>query len=217
MNPITNHSESAPLTTLHQDIYDFERYTKDPTNWYKQIPHLYLGQKLEFDEQRQTVVVITGTSAAGKDRVIDETAQVGVPWTFATTGTSRSQRSDEVDGKYIWFRPQHKGESWDQYKRNIYDEYNLIEADEHYGNFYGLPLASLQKVMERNGVIPLIRTDVNGAITIQERLSDRYNVVVITILPDALSQMHDEVKKRAIAEGQDAEQRIKEDMEKLKL
>lgn len=209
--------ESQSPSKIHTDIKNFEHNTKDPSDWYKQIPHLFRGKPLELNEEKQSVIVITGISAAGKDRVIDETANAGVPWAFATTGTSRSKRPDETDDKYIWFRPQNQDETWGEYKRNIYDEYGLIEADEHYGNFYGLPLESLQKVMQQAGVIPLIRTDVNGALSIQAKLADLYNIVVITVLPDSLNQMHEEVRKRALAENKDPELRILEDLKKLEL
>lgn len=219
MSQYTLIGESAPQLSINEDIHNFADYTCRPELWHNGIPHVFKAIPVELDPAKSTVIIISGTSGAGKDTVIDETEKDGIPWAFATTGTSRGRRVEkgEPEDKYIWFRPQREDETWEQYKENMIIEYRLIEADEHYGNFYGLPLSSLQVVLDLQNAIPMIRTDVNGALTISQKLAGICNIVTITILPDSIEQVYEEVRNRALAEGQDPDIRIKEDLEKLEL
>src|SRR4030042_5286234 len=84
-------------------------------------------------------------------------------------------------------------ESEDEYKQALIAEYGLLESDIHYGNVYGLPRASLT---ESSSEIPVIRTDIFGAITLKRILQRDMNVIVVAIFPDSLEEAANRVRTR---------------------
>lgn len=100
----------------------------------------------------------------------------------------------EPENCYVWMRWRREDETEDEYFENLVKEYELVEYDSHYGNFYGLPKSSVEKAL--NFGIPLIRTDISGIESIRELFGDEYNILVFAIIPDSWEQIESAIRER---------------------
>jgi len=104
----------------------------------------------------------------------------------------------EPENAYIWMRWRKPFEQTDEiYYENLRKEYQLIENDVHNLNLYGLPKSSLI-ISDDSLSIPVIRTEINGAITLNAIIAqDEFQVVNFAVLPDSLDQSQNEIIARA--------------------
>lgn len=93
-------------------------------------------------------------------------------------------KATEPEDAYVWMRARRPDETDKTYHQNLISEYGLVESDHHHGNFYGLPEASLLAA-NQGGKIPIVRTESQGALTITEKLSSKYNLLIVGIMPDS--------------------------------
>jgi len=115
----------------------------------------------------------------------------------------------EPEDSYIWMRGKKPEETDDEYREALIKEYGLLEHDNHSGNFYGLPKESINPEGTTNA-IPTIRNEINGATSLLERLKNKYNVLVIAIIPDNIEQIGSAVKQRSEITQKELEQRLME-------
>jgi guanylate kinase len=114
-------------------------------------------------ERPPLLIVISGTSGAGKDSVaralVRRMADSGFPAHFVVTATSRPKRETEVDGiDYIFVTRK----AFEQMIEN--DE--LIEYALVYDQYKGIPKEQVRKAME-SGLDVVMRLDIQGAATIR--------------------------------------------------
>lgn len=153
---------------------------------------IYCNKEIKRDPSKKLAIILTGFTCAGKDTVMDELEKIGLAY-HVVTATSRPRRIDEgePEGKYVWLenvRERESNENIGEYLESVKQEYGLVEADEHYGYVYGLPLESLQK--EGQGV-PVIRPDINGAITLHKELPKfGFQPLCIAVMPDNWEQIY---------------------------
>jgi guanylate kinase len=150
---------------------------------------IYCNRPVEKDPNKKVAIILTGFTCAGKDTVLDGIESTGLVY-HVVTATSRVRRESEPEDKYHWLkvRDRQEGETEDEYKESIKKEHDLVECDIHYGKVYGLPRKSL--LVEGKG-IPVIRPDINGALTLHEELP-KYGFlpISIAILPDSWEQIY---------------------------
>ena len=127
----------------------------------------------------------------------------------------------EPKNAYIWMRWRKPSEETEEiYYSNLREEYQLIENDVHNLNLYGLPKSSF--TMSDNPLsIPVIRTEINGAMTLNSIIpQDEFQIVNFAVLPDSLDQSQNEIITRTSNLSQkELENRIQkniEDQEKYK-
>lgn len=195
---------------------DFAQYEPVPFLLEKaektEIPLIYLNKKPEINPDLPIVFILIGPSGSGKDTISDSLYSEGVV-VRATTATGRPRREEEgePEERHIWMRTKREDETVEAYDANLIKEYNLIEYDRHFGNLYGLPLASLEKAMQ-NGT-PLIRTEPRGAKTICTFLEGKANCIVVFIVPESFKQVwaralnrvnFEERKEKAVHEVKEA-------------
>ncbi len=105
------------------------------------------------------VVVISGPSGAGKDAVIKRMKQMGVPFHFVVTATTRPPRPGEVHGRDYFFV------SLEEFAEMI-EKGELLEYAVVYGDYKGIPKQQVRDALA-SGKDVILRVDVQGAATIR--------------------------------------------------
>jgi guanylate kinase len=110
-------------------------------------------------QESPLLVVISGPSGVGKDETIKRMKELGYPFYFVVTATTRPQRPNEVDGQDYFFI------SMSQFAEMI-DMDELLEYAVVYGDYKGIPKAQVRKALA-SGQDVIMRIDVQGAETIR--------------------------------------------------
>lgn len=126
----------------------------------------------------------------------------------------------EPENAYVWMRWMRPSDgTHEQYFENLRREYSLIENHVHDGgNLYGLPKSSLT-LSDNPRCIPVLRIEVNGALTLNNLLpQDEFQVVNFTVVPDSLDQSQEEMIARATNFSQsELEDRVRKNLEDCKM
>ena len=110
-------------------------------------------------QETPLLVVISGPSGVGKDETIKRMKELGYPFYFVVTATTRPQRPNEVDGLDYFFI------SMSEFAEMI-DMDELLEYAVVYGDYKGIPKAQVRKALA-SGQDVIMRIDVQGAETIR--------------------------------------------------
>jgi len=115
-------------------------------------------------ERPPLLIVISGTSGAGKDSVaralVKRMEENGFPAHFVITATSRPKRESEVDGIDYFFI------SKAEFEQMIAED-ELLEYALVYDQYKGIPRAHARKAME-SGKDIVMRLDIQGTATIRD-------------------------------------------------
>ena len=145
--------------------------------------------------EKPLIVVLSGPSGVGKDAVLSRMKQLGSPYHFTVTATSRTIRPGETDGvDYIFV-------SKETFSR-MADADGLLESANIYGNMYGIPRDQVTKALE-SGQDVVVKIDVQGAATIRKILPD---ALFIFLAAPEMSDVASRLKRR-MTESPEALQR----------
>ena len=145
--------------------------------------------------KKPLIVVLSGPSGVGKDAVLSRMKQLGSPYHFTVTATSRTIRPGETDGvDYIFVSK----ETFSQ----MADADGLLESANVYGNMYGIPRNQVTKALEA-GQDVVVKIDVQGAATIRKILPD---ALFIFLAAPEMSDVASRLKSR-MTESPEALQR----------
>jgi guanylate kinase len=142
------------------------------------------------------LIVISGTSGAGKDSVIKLLAErmeaEGRPFHFVVTANTRPRRKDEIDGvDYIFV-------SVEEFERMIAQD-ELLEYALVYDQYKGVPKRQVREAMA-SGKDVVMRLDVQGAATIRKIAPEAVLVFITTgseqELVNRLSKRRTEIDKQ---------------------
>lgn len=147
-------------------------------------------------ERPPLLVVISGTSGAGKDSVaralVKRMAENGFPAHFVVTATSRLKRDSEVDGVDYFFVTR---EAFEQ----MIDNDELIEYALVYDQYKGIPKAQARQAMD-SGLDVVMRLDIQGAATIRAMAPEALLIFVTASsdqeLADRLRRRHTESEEQ---------------------
>jgi guanylate kinase len=106
-------------------------------------------------------VVLSGPSGVGKDSIIRRLRDLGYPFHFTVTATTRPPRDGEIDGRDYFFLSPEQFESLDR-------QGGLLERACVYGRQYGVPKAPVLAALAA-GQDVIMRTNVDGAATIRSQ------------------------------------------------
>ncbi|MGB0389226.1 MAG: guanylate kinase [Ardenticatenaceae bacterium] len=105
------------------------------------------------------LIVISGPSGVGKDATLKQMQELGHPFHFVVTATTRPIRKGEVHGvDYFFVQP---GEFAD-----MMDQGELLEHAIVYGHYKGIPKQQVREALA-SGKDVIMRIDVQGAATIR--------------------------------------------------
>lgn len=142
------------------------------------------------------LVVISGPSGVGKDSILTRMRQIGVPFHFVVTATSRPMRPGERDGYDYHFVTR------EQFEGLIRDS-ELIEWAEVYGQYKGVPKFDVRRALASGNDV-VLRIDVQGAATIRRLAPEAVLIFVAPGHPDELrarlearqTELPDEIDRR---------------------
>ena len=145
------------------------------------------------------LVVLSGPSASGKGTLIAELRQLGRPWHFAVTATTRPMRPGEVDGRdYIFM------DTADFLRARERDE--LLESAQVYDRWYGVPRRQVRDPLI-TGKDVILEIDVQGAATIRSIAPEALSIFV---MPASLDELRLRLARRGTEDESEMERRLEE-------
>ncbi|HEX9923521.1 MAG TPA: guanylate kinase [Anaerolineae bacterium] len=124
------------------------------------------------------LVVISGPSGVGKDMTINRLKEMGYPFHFVVTATTRPKRPNEVDGIDYFFV------SISDFAELIENE-ELLEHAIVYGDYKGIPKAQVREALA-SGRDVIMRIDVQGAATIRRLVPEAVLIYISAESEEAL-------------------------------
>ena len=124
------------------------------------------------------LIVISGYSGVGKDTVIKRMKEMGHPFHFVVTATSRPPRQGEVPGVDYYFLSEQEFEA--TLRCGEFLEHAMV-----YGEHKGVPKSQVREAMA-SGQDVIMRLDVQGAATIRQMVPDALLVFLSTASEEEL-------------------------------
>lgn len=172
-----------------------------------EIPNVFVLRGVEIDPNKPTIIIISGPSGAGKETAVEDFEKSG-EMKRIVSATTRPRRPNENEADYVWMRSKRDDESQEDYVEALVREYGLVEHNLHNNSVYGLPERSLALATLSNPGI--IHTENNGAKTLLDILKDRFNIVVVFVLPENYEMLWERMINR-----NDKEVRLKKGIEEI--
>lgn len=159
----------------------------------------YLASTLlqECYRPKPLLVVLSGPSGAGKDAILTRMRQLGRPYHFVVTATTRPKRPHEQDGVDYFFL------SAEEFER-IRTNQGFLEWAQVYGYFYGVPKEQVRQALAQGRDV-LIRVDVQGATTIRRLVPQ---AVFIFVTAPSLSELERRLRQRGTDSPKALERRL---------
>ena len=143
------------------------------------------------------LLILSGPSGAGKDALLIRMKELGVPFHYVVTSTTRPPRSGEKNGVEYTF----VSESGFQ---DMLQRGDLIESAKVYGYWYGVPKHEVKQALDQ-GKDVVLKIDVQGAATIRNLLPGA--VLVFLTLP-SLEEYEKRLKQRKTESDTDLKVRL---------
>jgi guanylate kinase len=143
------------------------------------------------------IFIVTGTSGAGKDSVIEKLREQGLDFVWAKTTTTRPKREGEAEGNPYYFV------STEEFQEKIKRQ-ELIEYAEVYGTYYGMERKNIEKYLN-SGKTTIVRIDIQGVPTYKKDYPD--SVCIFISAPN-----FEELERRIRNRGKDSEEAIQKRM-----
>ena len=143
------------------------------------------------------LVVLSGPSGVGKDTILMRMRDIGFPFHFVVTATSRAQRPGERDGYDYHFVSKERFEE-------MIARGELLEWAEVYGHYKGIPKHEISQALQ-SGRDVILRIDVQGAATIK-RLAPE--AVFIFLAPGSFDELHNRLQWRRTESPDQMQQRL---------
>lgn len=144
-------------------------------------------------KKRGSLIIISGTTCAGKGTVIEELLKRNDNLVLSTSYTSRNIRKGDIEDVTYYFVSRERFE--EKIKNNEFLEYALV-----HGNYYGTPKMEIEKLLSE-GKDVILEIEVQGAKIVKEKLPE-------TILIFVLAPSMEDVKKCIIARGSETKEQI---------
>ena len=157
------------------------------------------------ESSRPLLIVLSGPSGVGKDAVLARMRELGRPFHYVVTATTRPKRASEKDGIDYHFI------SWKKFQQMMND-HQLLEWANVYGNYYGVPKDEITSAFSQ-GVDAVVKVDVQGAATIKEILPQ---AVFIFLASPSIEELEKRLKKRQSESSAGLAIRLKKAKEEIK-
>jgi len=155
-------------------------------------------------ESNPLLVVISGPSGVGKDATVKRMEELGYPFHFVVTATTRPRRPNEVDGVDYHFVSEQ--EFAEMLKKNELLEHAIV-----YGQHKGIPKKQVQEALE-SGKDVIMRVDVQGAATIRHLVPE----AIFIFLTSSEEELICRLKKRQTETSDGVERRLATAREEMK-
>lgn len=141
-----------------------------------------------------SLIIISGTTCAGKGAVIDALLQKNKNLSLSISYTSRAMREGETNGKEYYFITK------EEFERKIENDEFLEYAFVHNSNYYGTPKTEIKELLDK-GQDVILEIEVQGAHKVKEMFPE-------TILIFIMAPSMEEVKRRIKARGKENNEQI---------
>lgn len=147
---------------------------------------------------KNLLLVFSGPSGVGKGTILNKIA-ADLHVANSISCTTRAPRPGEKDGREYFFVTKEKFA--DMIKKD-----ELLEYDEHFGNYYGTPKAFVEKQLLTGDVV--LEIEVNGALNAKRAYP---SAVLFMIVPPS----EEELKNRLLSRGTESEESLKTRLQRL--
>ena len=144
------------------------------------------------------LIVLSGPSGVGKGTIRElfiHKAELNIA--FSISMTTRKQRENEIDGVHYRFVSEQR------FKQAIEND-ELLEYAQFVGNFYGTPLADVEK-LRNEGKNVLLEIEVQGALQIKDRCPD---ALMIFVVPPSIEELRRRILNRKTESEEIIQQRL---------
>lgn len=131
------------------------------------------------------LVVLSGPSGVGKDSILDRLEQLGQPFHYTITATTRARRETEIEGEDYYF----VSRTWFE---SAVQRADLLEHACVYGSLYGVPKAPVVEALAQGRDV-IMRTNVQGARSIRTQAP---GAVLIFVMPPSLERLEERLRGR---------------------
>ena len=137
------------------------------------------------------IIIISGPSAVGKSRVINQICKMNSDFEFLVSYTTRERRRDERDGEDYYFITNTVFE-----RMNSSNKFFEVSRND-FGN-YGISYESISKILLTNKNI-ITDCNLEGYLKFKKEYGER--CVGIFIRPTSLGELYSQLKKRGVSRG----------------
>ncbi|RLC64973.1 MAG: guanylate kinase [Chloroflexi bacterium] len=162
-------------------------------------------KRRDTQSSRSLLIVLSGPSGVGKDAVLARMRELGRPFHYVVTATTRPKRAREKDGIDYHFL------SRKEFQQMVNDN-QFLEWANVYGNYYGVPKDEITSALSK-GVDAVVKVDVQGAATIKKILP---HAVFIFLAPSSTEELEKRLKKRQSESSADLALRLEKAREEIK-
>lgn len=148
---------------------------------------------------RKMLVVLSGPSGVGKGTIVD-ILKGNYGFMSSVSCTTRKPREGEVDGVAYFFKTREEFLA-------LAESGEMLEYDEHFGNYYGTPKQYVVDKLKTDDVI--LEIEVNGALNVKKLMPE---ALLIMITPPSM----DELKRRLFGRGTETAEQIENRMERIR-
>ncbi|AIY83656.1 guanylate kinase [Clostridium baratii] len=135
--------------------------------------------------KRGVLLVVSGPSGAGKGTICKALLEKHKEIYLSVSATTRSPRKGEVEGVNYYFTTK------EEFVKRV-EEGDFLEHAEVYGNYYGTPKSSVEKMLEQ-GKDVILEIDIQGALKVKENCEEG---IFIFILPPSMEELKQRIIKR---------------------
>lgn len=144
------------------------------------------GVKMLKTTKRGSLIIISGTTCAGKGTVIRELLKRNDQLYLSISYTTREKREGDIDGKDYFFITNDEFE--DKIKKDDFLEYAKVQYD----RYYGTPKKEIEKKLSE-GKDVILEIDVQGAQQIKKKMPE---TILIFIMAPSMEEVKRRIKER---------------------
>ena len=135
--------------------------------------------------KKGVLLVISGPSGAGKGTICKALLEKHKEIYLSVSATTREPRNGEVEGVNYFFLKK------EDFLQKV-EEGDFLEHAEVYGNCYGTPKSSVQKMIDEGRDV-ILEIDIQGALKVKENCEEG---IFIFILPPSMEELKQRIIKR---------------------
>jgi guanylate kinase len=164
-----------------------------------------VGRRIKLSKQSGLLIVLSGPSGAGKDTVLNRMKELGLPFHYVVTATTRPRRAGENNGVDYYFCSEAEFQEMMQ-------QGELLEWAQVYGHWYGVPKQPVKQALEKREDV-IVKVDVQGAATIKNLLS---GAVLIFLAPPSIKEYEERLRQRKTESETELKVRVEKVTEELR-
>ncbi|NNU89357.1 guanylate kinase [Anoxybacillus sp. CHMUD] len=158
-------------------------------------------------KERGLLIVLSGPSGVGKGTVRKALfSQPDIQLQYSISVTTRQPREGEVDGVDYFFKTR------EQFEHMIRNN-ELLEWAEYVGNYYGTPIAYVEKTLQE-GKDVFLEIEVQGAMQVRKVFPE---ALFIFLAPPSLSELRKRIEMRGTESEELIRDRLKAAKEELEM